>query len=126
MIIVPSILQYPIKSGDKFLICSDGLTDMLSLDEIRDEIADNDARTAVSWLCNGANQAGGKDNITIIVCEVKDGEEISAAPTVNDRSLTGTDEGQIKISSKNITYYSFIGSWVDDWICCWKDNSKSC
>jgi PPM family protein phosphatase len=51
-----------IKDGDLFLICSDGLSDLLSDDNIED-LLNKGATTAD--LIEAANKAGGKDNITV-------------------------------------------------------------
>ena len=54
---------------DRYLICSDGLTDMLSVDQI-DAILDANAdamTNAVDVLIDAAKAAGGKDNISVIL-----------------------------------------------------------
>ncbi len=51
-----------IKDGDTFLICSDGLSDLLSDDDIEDLL--NKGATTTD-LIEAANKAGGKDNITV-------------------------------------------------------------
>ena len=55
------------RAGDVFLLCSDGLTTMLTEDEIRDGLIESKTlRTAVSKLVEAANKAGGRDNITAV------------------------------------------------------------
>ncbi len=57
--------------GDLFLLCSDGLTDMI--DDIRIcEILSlsPDLKNAVENLIESANMAGGRDNITVVLCKV--------------------------------------------------------
>lgn len=57
--------------ADTFLLCSDGIYEMLPDDEIRAVLANApDAHTAVAWLVDTANQAGGKDNATALVVQV--------------------------------------------------------
>ncbi len=51
-----------IKDGDTFLLCSDGLSDLLSDDNIED-LLNKGATTAD--LIEASNKAGGKDNITV-------------------------------------------------------------
>ncbi len=57
--------------GDVYLLCSDGLTKMVSHDAIaatlRDRTEPNDA---VKDLVNAANESGGEDNVTVIVVRV--------------------------------------------------------
>ncbi|MBQ6570360.1 MAG: serine/threonine-protein phosphatase [Clostridia bacterium] len=58
--------------GDRFLLCSDGLTDMLSEDDIC-EIAAKEKTTedAASSLVSNALKRGGEDNITVLLCEIQ-------------------------------------------------------
>ena len=56
----------------RFLICSDGLTDMLHAPEIQQiMLAESDAAAVVAALSAGAMAAGGMDNITIAVVDVE-------------------------------------------------------
>src|SRR5688572_1186282 len=71
------------RDGDLFLICSDGLTSMISDDEVtsilRSAASLEDAGEA---LVLAANQSGGKDNITVILFRLGEGEaEDGAEPT---------------------------------------------
>jgi len=62
-----------ISKGDKILLCSDGLTDMLEDAEIlaiMNKYADNN-QTCAQALINSANENGGLDNISAILVEVK-------------------------------------------------------
>ena len=61
-----------VKPGDIFLLCSDGLTSMVSDEEILHIIIKRkkDFQKAVEELIKLAKQAGGKDNITAILAEV--------------------------------------------------------
>jgi serine/threonine protein phosphatase PrpC len=58
--------------GDLFLICSDGLSIMLSDDEMTAAIerADGDPHTAADFLIRAANERGGEDNITVVLFEM--------------------------------------------------------
>ena len=57
-----------LEPGDALLLCSDGLTEMLSDDRIAAVLeADHEPRTACELLVTGANELGGKDNISVIV-----------------------------------------------------------
>lgn len=67
MIIEPFSMSGKIKTGDKFLICSDGLTDMVNLSDIGEIINTcNDANLMSSKLLEKAIGNGGIDNVTII------------------------------------------------------------
>jgi protein phosphatase len=56
------------RAGDVFLLCSDGLTDMVSDEAILDAVAGNrdDLDRAAKTLVSAANRGGGEDNITVV------------------------------------------------------------
>jgi PPM family protein phosphatase len=58
--------------GDLFLICSDGLTDMVDEATILDAVEQNrgDLKAAAKELVNAANRVGGEDNITVVFFEL--------------------------------------------------------
>ncbi len=58
------------KVGDRFLLCSDGLTGVVSDDEIANQLSKTDLTTAVGLLIEQALSAGAPDNVTVAVCEV--------------------------------------------------------
>ena len=67
----PSISRQEIKIGDRFLLCSDGITDMLSDGEIADILSrDIPVAKTVEILVDRALKKGGRDNITIVLCEI--------------------------------------------------------
>lgn len=71
MQIEPYIAKGELKKGDTYLICSDGLTDMLTNFEISDILLQgDDATVAVEKLIEAALEHGGRDNITVIVCKI--------------------------------------------------------
>ena len=66
----PSISRQEIKIGDRFLLCSDGITDMLSDGEIADILSrDIPVAKTVEILVDRALKKGGRDNITVVLCE---------------------------------------------------------
>lgn len=59
-----------VRPGDRILICSDGLTNMLEDSEIRQIIGSrNDLPDMVRQLVGAANENGGKDNISVIIID---------------------------------------------------------
>ena len=67
----PHIEECKYNRGDVFLICSDGLTDMVSEEEITEILLTvNNVKTCVDTLVKRAIAYGGKDNITVIVCRM--------------------------------------------------------
>lgn len=69
----PDIFVGEIAAGDRFLLASDGLTDMLSERRIAAIIAKEDEpEAAVAKLVKEANLAGGLDNITAVVVNIQE------------------------------------------------------
>lgn len=71
MIIDPYAAHGRYNSGDVFLICSDGLTDMLTQGEILKILIESEADRTAGRLLEMALARGGRDNITIILCRIK-------------------------------------------------------
>ncbi|MEI6079982.1 MAG: Stp1/IreP family PP2C-type Ser/Thr phosphatase [bacterium] len=59
-----------LQSGDLFLLCSDGLTSMINDDEIKSNIDPDDIKKSVNDLIDAANNAGGYDNVSVIIARV--------------------------------------------------------
>ena len=69
----PYICSMEVLKKDRFLICSDGLTDMVDQEKITQILSENkDAQQAVQKLLDSAMEQGGVDNTTIMVCNVED------------------------------------------------------
>jgi serine/threonine protein phosphatase PrpC len=81
-------LDLGVLEGDQVLICSDGLTDMVTESQISAilDIARGAPQDAADRLVRAANRAGGIDNITAIVLEIEPGEPdegtVAEAPAV--------------------------------------------
>ena len=68
-------------TGDRYLLCSDGLNNELSdaeIEEILDEAAD--PRQAAHELVQAACDAGGRDNVTVVVVDVVDADPSESDP----------------------------------------------
>lgn len=64
-------MTFPARDGDVFLLCSDGLTTMVSDEEIRSILVNSKKlRAAVNRLVEAANRGGGRDNITAVAFRV--------------------------------------------------------
>lgn len=59
-----------IREGDRFLLCSDGLSNLVQNNEMRDIVATNNLETACHRLVDIANERGGDDNVTVLLVEV--------------------------------------------------------
>ncbi len=98
------LIEIPVGDGDRFLLCSDGLTGMVSDEEITEALSSTRSlEQIVRGLIDLANERGGVDNITAITVEVRNGEAKKAdsrektsvslrAAKVDDEDLTPTDE----------------------------------
>jgi PPM family protein phosphatase len=71
--VVVDHFSWPVRDGDVFLLCSDGLTGMVPDTRVAEIItASPDLSTAATRLVAAANEAGGRDNITVILFRVED------------------------------------------------------
>ena len=67
----PDIYEINVETGDRLLICSDGLSGMVFDDEIENTMRRiQDPQRCASQLVNEAIAAGGHDNVTVIVVDV--------------------------------------------------------
>ncbi|MBQ9277404.1 MAG: Stp1/IreP family PP2C-type Ser/Thr phosphatase [Lachnospiraceae bacterium] len=66
--VIPDFFEIDINPEDKYLLCSDGLSNMVEDDEIRDIVIDNeDLRETAQALIDRANYYGGADNISVVI-----------------------------------------------------------
>jgi PPM family protein phosphatase len=81
--------RIPFEPDAALLICSDGLSDLVTSAEIRRALEQNagNPEGAVRALIAAANRAGGKDNVTVVVVE---GEQFAPpAPLATERAARG-------------------------------------
>jgi serine/threonine protein phosphatase PrpC len=63
---------YPLRAGDVVLLCSDGLTSMLSEPQVQQVLVESSSLAqAADRLIAEANEAGGRDNITVVLFRVE-------------------------------------------------------
>lgn len=74
-----------LQEGDRLLLCSDGLTDLVSDEEILGLLESQPAHQAAESLIELANQRGGHDNITLLVVEVPPGSLPQREPKITRR-----------------------------------------
>jgi hypothetical protein len=102
------------RAGDLYLLCSDGLTDVVAEEEIFELVEQNrpDIDRALRALVKEANRGGGDDNITVVAFEitdeaVNDGQtkehalpaDYEPAPADDEDTLTEAD--QVPVVSGN-------------------------
>ena len=81
-LIEPYIVKDQLQAGDQYLLCSDGLTDMLDDGEIAAIMTQApSADIGARMLVNAALEHGGRDNVTVILCRIQEtrDEEVPAA-----------------------------------------------
>jgi len=79
--VAPDLQELPFSARDRFLFCSDGLTTMLSDEEIEELAAGHeDPQDLCRALIDLANEKGGVDNVTVVVARVLN----SAEPAVKE------------------------------------------
>jgi PPM family protein phosphatase len=64
------IVETPCFKDDIIVLCSDGLSNKINREEIRDLVCQNDIDDACKKMTDLANQRGGEDNITVIVVRI--------------------------------------------------------
>ena len=68
--------ELELRSGDRVLLCSDGLTNEVGIDEMAEILRTvDDPEQAAQRLVEVANEHGGADNITVVVVDVQVGED---------------------------------------------------
>jgi PPM family protein phosphatase len=78
------------QAGDLYLLCSDGLSDMVPAEAIEEILREyrGDLDTATRALIRAANNGGGDDNITAVLFEIVDGDSVPAGePDERTREL---------------------------------------
>ncbi len=73
MVLEPYVAKGELEDGDQYLLCSDGLTDMVDNVEICAIMKEApDARSCAEALVEKALENGGRDNVTVIVVRLKE------------------------------------------------------
>lgn len=79
--------EFPLLPNSILLLCSDGLTDMITQSQIISVIEQNiTLEEKVRALIDTANEAGGRDNITVVLVEYQDEEEIETERPIADEN----------------------------------------
>ena len=70
--LAPDVLEEAVLPGDRYLLCTDGLTNMVGDDDIAAILgATDDPEAACERLVDAANEAGGDDNITALLLDYR-------------------------------------------------------
>jgi PPM family protein phosphatase len=90
-----------LRAGDTILLCSDGLSDMISDDAIHDSLYNHFLAldTAAVELIAKANDAGGKDNITVVIMQIPGGKPVAPVGTRSGIYTTGIRTGGAPVAA---------------------------
>lgn len=87
---VADAYEVEVSAGDRLMLCSDGLTGMLEDVRIAHFLADNpDPADAARALIDAANEAGGVDNISVVIVDIEGDGASSRGTREEDRRLRG-------------------------------------
>jgi protein phosphatase len=90
----PDLTEVPISPGDRLLLCSDGLTGMVSDQQIVEILLlGNGPQETADALVGAALARGGEDNVTVVVVDVDEDEAVAGA----DGETGGAAEAMILI-----------------------------
>ncbi len=75
-VVKPEVRFHEALPGDVYLLCSDGLSDLVSGDDMGQAVARNGTNLAraMDEMIDLANERGGKDNITVVLARVEEGD----------------------------------------------------
>ena len=79
-LVVPDVGHVPLQSGDRLLMCTDGLTDQITDQEIGDALRRRlPPQATCDALIQLALDRGGKDNVTVVLAEFTE-QPLETAP----------------------------------------------
>ena len=90
----PDLRSVPVSAGQRLLLCSDGLCGFVEDDEIAAAMTGTSRDEAMQQLVAAAHEAGGLDNITIIIADLYDPEETTVPPSTDAESIADDSAGQ--------------------------------
>ncbi|MGO3363046.1 MAG: PP2C family protein-serine/threonine phosphatase [Corynebacterium sp.] len=90
----PTLELRDARPGDRYLLCSDGLSDPVSFDTIQEVMRTGTPAEAGAQLINLALRGGGPDNVTVVVADVVDPAELPGDATLpSEPMLAGAVNG---------------------------------
>jgi len=70
--VTPVLQMYEVKKGDRYLLCSDGLSGVLTEKEIKIGLKKSDKDEAVRFLVDATYVNGAPDNVTVLIADISD------------------------------------------------------
>lgn len=93
--VTPELDRLQVRPGDRFLLCSDGLSGQVPEDQIRATLQREAPVDAARVLVEAANAAGGSDNTTVMITAIPGGAvtEVDCTPRVDEPHGTAPEPG---------------------------------
>ena len=88
----PNLTIREARAGDRYLLCSDGLSGVVSHETLNDTIRIPDAQACADRMIELALKGGGPDNVTVIIADVVDIDFGDDAPIVGGAAGNGQDQ----------------------------------
>jgi protein phosphatase len=97
----PDLSMREARAGDRYLLCSDGLSGVVSEETLAEALRDPDPQSTADRLVELALRSGGPDNITVIVADVVEdtGTGTSMEPVVD--GAAGDNRGQREVDPRS-------------------------
>ena len=76
--VTPVLQMYEIKIGDRYMLCSDGLSGVLTEKEIKVGLKKSDRDEAVKFLVDATYINGAPDNVTVLIADISDSSTTQA------------------------------------------------
>ena len=77
--VTPVLQMYEVKKGDRYLLCSDGLSGVLTEKEIKIGLKKTDKDEAVKFLVDATYVNGAPDNVTVLIADISDEAKTSTS-----------------------------------------------
>ncbi len=84
------------RAGDRYLLCSDGLSGVVSKETLRETLTVGDPEQVVDSLVDLALRGGAPDNVTCVVCDVIEAGTTAAGSPVIGGSIADGDDVRIR------------------------------
>ena len=111
------VFSHDMRTGDRFLLCSDGLVDEVTDADITNILSSNASATdAANALVTAANDAGGRDNTTVVVVDVLTADDTSFTPIAPVITTSQPDSAASTTSAprtrRRVLIVSFVALFV--------------
>ncbi|AYJ47549.1 PP2C family protein-serine/threonine phosphatase [Rhodococcus sp. P1Y] len=90
--IEPTLTVREARAGDRYLLCSDGLSDVVSDETIENTLNEGDCASSADRLIELALRSGGPDNVTVVVADVVDIDYGQSSPILGGAASTEDEE----------------------------------